>query len=510
MGKKKRAETKESTAKTTTEVKEERGLKFTSFCMQKQYSDCTLKLGKTDFPAHRFLLAAQSTVLAKLLYPSDEKDTSKPKLEVKLPVEVTLDESTVSVSVLIHFLHYCYMGAPSTRIQFDEVMPLQTFAEHYKVNGLLSLCAEVLENDTHIDVKQAVNLLKSDVTSSNEAFQKLIGSVSGDVLAQGLDSFSESMMLAFLSNPFLLCEELDLFKAIRSWAKAECRRQKLEYETDNEKKVLKEILPKIRFPLMEIGDLSEVAASELIDATAMIDLFQYKATQNDSISLPFSKLPRDGCFVALLDRANSYSKITIEKTANNACTVTHGSNNEWRAAVCAKPIGKMNKVYVQFTILKSGINNGRAAIALGVTDDPKSAKTCNSHLLGTNCHCMITSTGNTFSKTPSNVNSSSAYCTITKFAAGTVVGLLLDSTAGSMEYFVNGVSQGLAFKNVKNFSQLYPYVGLFYGATSVQWDLKPKGPSSKMKDVVKVKAAAASKFKIIKDSYDAPEDDDDD
>eukprot|EP00823_Brevimastigomonas_motovehiculus_P003374 TRINITY_DN204_c0_g1_i2.p1 TRINITY_DN204_c0_g1~~TRINITY_DN204_c0_g1_i2.p1 ORF type:complete len:583 (+),score=186.24 TRINITY_DN204_c0_g1_i2:18-1766(+) len=470
---------------------------FASLMMQKEpqfFSDCIVHAAKMSIPAHKLLLAARSPVLAKMLYPSafasssasssssssasstsiskDDKEKNKDDKEKSGKIEITLSEDT-PLSVVMHFLRYCYTG--QTDLTIAEVMDVQAFAEKYQVEGLLTLCAKTMESED-MDVSGALQLLKAKSLANNPGFQRLIGSVAYDILdAKLLKNFSEEELVAFTRNGYLNCEEYELFAAVRDWAKTECKRQKIEYDIDEEKKILKNVLPHIRFPLFDVSQLAEVSSLGLLDPTDMVNLFQFKATQSKSIKIPFVSAIRQGMKRNEIDVPASHSRLSFEKD-NTLIRLASGSS-EWSGCVCKNPLSK-GRYYFEVTLQRVGgtSSNTKHAVAIGVCSNKSVVKTASSHYLNSSAYILSTSSGKKFHEN----SSGQKILEPTIFHNGSVVGCECDTKTGSISYYHNGsVIAKDAFTGINNLADCYPFISMFYTGSELVANFRAKHPSKK-------------------------------
>ena len=85
-----------------------------------------------------------------------------------------------------------------------------------------------------------------------------------------------------------IAEEVDIFAACMEWASAECERQKLEDNPENQRKVLGNHLHKIRFPTMTIQQFADIVVPTgiLRDPEGFL-IFQYFVCQTKPDVAPF-------------------------------------------------------------------------------------------------------------------------------------------------------------------------------------------------------------------------------
>eukprot|EP00823_Brevimastigomonas_motovehiculus_P009809 TRINITY_DN959_c4_g1_i1.p1 TRINITY_DN959_c4_g1~~TRINITY_DN959_c4_g1_i1.p1 ORF type:complete len:606 (-),score=182.59 TRINITY_DN959_c4_g1_i1:143-1903(-) len=483
---------------------------FEPLLMEKQWSDLIICIGKKKVFAHKVLIAMRSPVLAALIYSDEKRSSSKTTatdktaksslpssslstlsssstlstssssstvsdISKELP-EITLD-ADVTMTTLHHFLNYCYKG--KTTLHANDVMDLQTFASKYEVNGLLSICGQALQDET-LDVKAAIKLLESKA-SSNRAFQQSIGTVSEAVLhSKEFNTLTECGVISLFCNPFIESEEYELFKAARAWAHAQCKRQKIEFDTDAEKQLLKNILPHIRFPLMELSDLAQVSSTNVMDTNTMVSLFQYKATasssssfssssSSSSSSFPFVTMPRECGLRIQINRSSCHPSLKFSK---DNLTITQTKNSSWCGAACSNKL-ENKKSFFAVKIDSLGSSSSTATIALGVCKTPSLACTSSSHYLAGDAYVWSTCSSYCF-----HSNSSGQ-----KFASvipkeNDICGCLVDPKAGTIEYFLNGKSVGKPFTTCTDLEEYYPFCSLYYANAKITWQAHPKNPAA--------------------------------
>jgi len=99
----------------------------------------------------------------------------------------------------------------------------------------------------------------------------------------------------------LIDEEVHIFKRVIVWGQRQCIVQKLDLsKPEDMQKVLQEVLPLIRFPIMTMSQLSaDVVTTKLLPGDHMVQIFTFAArkasgTSTDSIpwTLPYKTGPR--------------------------------------------------------------------------------------------------------------------------------------------------------------------------------------------------------------------------
>ena len=82
-----------------------------------------------------------------------------------------------------------------------------------------------------------------------------------------------------------------IFEACVSWAESECERQNIAINAQNKRKVLNDVIPLIRFPLITSEEVVEhVVHSDILTSEELVNLFSYlcaHVTRKPKIIYPF-------------------------------------------------------------------------------------------------------------------------------------------------------------------------------------------------------------------------------
>ena len=78
---------------------------------------------------------------------------------------------------------------------------------------------------------------------------------------------------------FVIREE-KLYINLMRWAESECQRQKLDVSWENKRKVLGDILYKVRFPLMKSKYFRQIATTDLLSDAEKADVTSYHTTED--------------------------------------------------------------------------------------------------------------------------------------------------------------------------------------------------------------------------------------
>jgi len=107
----------------------------------------------------------------------------------------------------------------------------------------------------------------------------------------------QGRLATILKSDHLAIEEIELFKALLKWGEAEVKRKEEKVEL---KVVLKDLLPLIHFPVMELAHVAAVVApTNVLEQPQLVGLFSYVSVPDEKIRalLPnpgFPTAPRTG------------------------------------------------------------------------------------------------------------------------------------------------------------------------------------------------------------------------
>lgn len=200
---------------------------------------------KVSIPAHKYVLAIGSPVFYKMFY----GDLSERSDSVEL-----VDADSDSLLELFRFLY-----SDETKLTAHCVLRVMYLAEKYMVPGLLDECAEFLKNE--IDADNALDILKQcEFFRDTEQLQDRCWSIVDLQTRQCLRSrsflsTSQAILEALVKRETLDIEEPDLFRAVLSWAEAQCKVNSLEPKAKNIRKFLGGAVSHIRFSSMDDSDL---------------------------------------------------------------------------------------------------------------------------------------------------------------------------------------------------------------------------------------------------------------
>lgn len=200
---------------------------------------------KMSIPAHKYVLAIGSPVFYKMFYGylSEKSDS----------VEL-VDADSNSLLELFRFLY-----SDETHLTAECVLRVMYLAEKYMIPGLLDECAEFLSNE--IDANNALDILKQcelfgDTDQLQERCWNIVDLQTRQCLrSKSFLSTSGKILEALVKRETLDIDERELYRAVISWAGAQCKAHSLEPIAKNIRKFLGGVMAHIRFSLIKDSDL---------------------------------------------------------------------------------------------------------------------------------------------------------------------------------------------------------------------------------------------------------------
>eukprot|EP01080_Neovahlkampfia_damariscottae_P010858 gene10858-3477_t len=230
---------------------------FSNYFNSKDYSDVTFKIEGKLISAHKFLLASRSKKFAEIF--SDGKDT--------------YEVSDVSYEIFFDALQFAYTG--KIDIDYTNSDKLIVCADKYGIVALKVCCFEFKVKS--IDKDSAITTIMSgknnefeyDATELIDLCFKFIEKHTHEVVkTKTFTHFDEEAVVTICKNGELVIGESDLFDGVLKWGNYMAKFEKKTLE-----EVLKNILPLIRFPMMErqylektVKPLNLVSKDELKEA----------------------------------------------------------------------------------------------------------------------------------------------------------------------------------------------------------------------------------------------------
>ena len=195
------------------------------------------------------------------------------------------------------FQYNRYLYTDIVKIVPDTVMDLLYIAKKYCVDLLAKSCSEFLqdkispENVCHI-LEAAHRISDTDIYDKCMAIVK--ENYTSSIKSKGFLSLSRDSLQNIVQLDGVLVKEEELYEHVIKWAEAECLRQKLEISSwENKRKVLGNVLFKVRFPLIDMTYFAKnVGVTELLTSEEKVDILLYYASNKDVVVKYFQSTER--------------------------------------------------------------------------------------------------------------------------------------------------------------------------------------------------------------------------
>uniref|UniRef100_A0A914QV17 BTB domain-containing protein n=1 Tax=Panagrolaimus davidi TaxID=227884 RepID=A0A914QV17_9BILA len=207
--------------------------------------DVTFLFNEKELYAHSFVLWTASEIFETMLFGVWAKNE---------PIPIT----SHSYDDFKEFLTFLYLG--QCNINMENIMALVDLSESYNVQILKEKCDQFL-TDAKPTVENVFNICESLKTYSlQNALTNLYEFVAINALtilsSQSFLETKKDIVIDIVKMERLIINEEDLFKSVYKWAEYQSQKQKKENPSRLIKSLIKEelsdILPHIRFPIMNI------------------------------------------------------------------------------------------------------------------------------------------------------------------------------------------------------------------------------------------------------------------
>uniref|UniRef100_A0A0B6ZN58 BTB domain-containing protein n=1 Tax=Arion vulgaris TaxID=1028688 RepID=A0A0B6ZN58_9EUPU len=240
------------------------------FYNQKDISDIILKIGKTKYYGHKFVLAKSSDVFRTMLYDKNWTQAGLP--------EIVLEETDECQAYFDTFLRFLYTA--EVNISVESAVGILCLADKYSVTSLKNLCTQYMVEHTRSPlVKNALSWYSwSKALHMNELVFQCSKTIAWNVENILKSPEWSHMDIDFVSDmlkngDLVIQREYTLFEALIEWLEFE---EHLENYLDNAKK----LLPLIRFPQMQVHELYAIEQCEMYkheDLSVILDRLINKA-----------------------------------------------------------------------------------------------------------------------------------------------------------------------------------------------------------------------------------------
>ena len=216
--------------------------------------------------AHKFVLSISSPVFEAMFY----GELAETRDSIELP--------DCEYESLLELFRYMYID--EVNMSGSNVMGVLYLAKKYILPSLVVKCTEYLQDN--LDPSNVFSILPSvqkyEGKNLVDRCWKLIDENTEEaVKSDGFATIDRSLLEAVVARDTLAIEEIELFKAVDSWATKECERQGLEKDGTIKRTLLGgNVVKAIRFPTMKQRDFASVVLnSRLLATDEIISIIQY-------------------------------------------------------------------------------------------------------------------------------------------------------------------------------------------------------------------------------------------
>ncbi|XP_022802352.1 BTB/POZ domain-containing protein 6-like [Stylophora pistillata] len=221
---------------------------------------------KQVIPAHKLVLSISSPVFEAMFY----GELVETKDSIELP--------DCEYESLLEFFRFMY--SDEVNLSGINVMGVLYLAKKYMVPSVANKCAEYLLQN--LDPSNVFGILPSAQKYEEKDLVERCWKVIDENTEQAAESegffaIERSLLESVVTRDTLTIEEINLFKAVDSWATRECGRQGLEADGLTKRRVLgEEIVKAIRFPVMNQKDFAKtVLDSDILNPDEVKKLIKY-------------------------------------------------------------------------------------------------------------------------------------------------------------------------------------------------------------------------------------------
>ena len=177
-------------------------------------------------------------------------------------------------------------------------MDLLYIAKKYCVDRLTQSCLKFLKANISVDnVCQIMEGMHAILESESEVYKQCLSFIRQNftrtITSSDFETISLKCLEDIMTEDNFVVKEEELYENLIRWAESECQRQKLDVSWENKRKVLGDILYKVRFPLMESAYFTrKVATTDLLSDAEKEDLMSYHVTEKDIVPTYFEASER--------------------------------------------------------------------------------------------------------------------------------------------------------------------------------------------------------------------------
>jgi len=279
---------------------------------------------------------------------------------------------------------------------------------------------------------------------------------------------SEAVLLALVRRDTLNAKEVELFEIVLAWAKEECKRKELEGTPENLRQVLQHILPHIRFPVMTTEDVAiSVTPSGVLTPEQTLGLFTYLGQKDlfgfggdsklpDVLKFPSTK--RKGRLPPAWFKFEDSMKYTVLMLTADGTVLTSNTTSYYQPAF--GNIELKEGIHEWEFVLQQLYQNSYSC-CIGVVPTSFTEFTTRAQMIGYPGHIQGWSFAAGYGQKFHNTQEYYGKTCV----EGDVVKVRLDLDKRTIEFFINGTSQGVAYSDVTG--PVRPAISLYGNTTAV-------------------------------------------
>ena len=308
---------------------------------------------KQVIPAQKFVLSIGSPVFEAMFY----GELAETRDSIELPV--------CEYESLLELFRYMY--SYEVNLSGSNVMRVLYLAKKYMVPSLADNCTEYLQKN--LDPSNVFTILPTaekyeEKELVDQCWKVIDRQTEAAVKSDGFATIERSLLEAVVLRDPLSVKEVDLFKAVDSWATKQCEKQGLSAEGVAKRKILGErIVKSIRFPVMKQEEFADVVIdTKILTPDEIFTFFKFfSSTLTSSVGFPGTRrcavIHRCGRFQSVAMGSWNYRgetdilDLTVDKNI-----ILHG------LCLC----GSENNNYTVILAIKNASNNLRLASKSGI------------------------------------------------------------------------------------------------------------------------------------------------
>jgi len=258
-----------------------------ALCASEKFADVHFVVGQGKeqrvIPGHKIVLASSSEFFEAMLYPPkfpgdpDIKESKDSKAEGGLDEDEIPEIEIPDVHPKVFKIMLQCLYSDHANITAEDLEAVMEVSKKFQVESLHQLCLQWMHSG--VTPENACQLLiKGDfgIDEKHFALTFIEENIEDVIQTPGWDDLPVDKLASILRSDALTIEEPDLFKACLRWAVSDCKRQNLEPNAENRNKILKPLVPYIRFGNMNMEDVATlVHASGVLTPSQLLPLFTY-------------------------------------------------------------------------------------------------------------------------------------------------------------------------------------------------------------------------------------------